>query len=324
MWVEIACDESGYEGEKLIGTTTAVFAHAGLDLDAAAAEDCMRELRERIRSPATEYKANHLLRDKHRRVLVWLLGEQAPLVGHAHVFLLDKAFYVLGKVADLLLAAPQAALGVGLSADGAARQAARVLYGARPALPAGAWSTLLHTGNDLLRVRDRQLTAEPVDRFARALDDLVAVAQDGEAAQVLAAMRAAVGRAVAFRRRLADEPESTGLLDPLLPALVAAVGWWSRDGAPVLVAHDRQTTLSPERVAQLRRDLPALAGLGLVASSGDARVQLADVLAGVIRKIATDELDGAGDAELSALVRPYLHPDAVWSDPRSWAVLTGP
>lgn len=60
--VEIACDESGYEGDKLIGTTTDVFAHASVRLDRAAAAACMRELRERIRSPALEYKAGHVLR----------------------------------------------------------------------------------------------------------------------------------------------------------------------------------------------------------------------------------------------------------------------
>ena len=37
--IEIACDESGYEGEKLIGSTTAVFAHGSVRLDHATAAD---------------------------------------------------------------------------------------------------------------------------------------------------------------------------------------------------------------------------------------------------------------------------------------------
>ena len=72
--LEIACDESGYEGDKLIDTTTDVFAHASVALDVEPAADCMRELRHRIRSPADEYKANHILRQKHREVLRWFLG----------------------------------------------------------------------------------------------------------------------------------------------------------------------------------------------------------------------------------------------------------
>jgi len=59
--VEIACDESGYEGQKLIGTATDVFAHASVRLDSQVAAACMREIRDRVRSPAVEYKANHLL-----------------------------------------------------------------------------------------------------------------------------------------------------------------------------------------------------------------------------------------------------------------------
>jgi hypothetical protein len=65
---EIACDESGYEGEKLIDTTTDVFAHAGVGLDAAAAGAVLRELRTRIRSAAKQYKAGHL-REKNRAAL---------------------------------------------------------------------------------------------------------------------------------------------------------------------------------------------------------------------------------------------------------------
>jgi hypothetical protein len=81
--LEIACDESGYEGDKLIGATTRLFAHASMHLDAEAAADCMQELRNRIRSPATEYKATHVLREKHRAVLGWLLGASGPLLGNA-------------------------------------------------------------------------------------------------------------------------------------------------------------------------------------------------------------------------------------------------
>ena len=100
---EIACDESGYEGEKLIGSTTDVFAHARVRLTHEAAADFMRELHRRIRSPVTEYKANHILRDKHRAVLRWALDPAGPLRGWASAFLIDKAWYVLSRAVDLLV-----------------------------------------------------------------------------------------------------------------------------------------------------------------------------------------------------------------------------
>src|SRR5215211_593808 len=91
--LQIACDESGYEGEKLIGATTDVFAHASVHLPIEAATGFVQELRARILSPASEYKATHLLREKHREVLRWFLGPQGPVHGRAHVFLIDKSFY---------------------------------------------------------------------------------------------------------------------------------------------------------------------------------------------------------------------------------------
>ncbi|MEV4892096.1 hypothetical protein AB0K48_22200, partial [Nonomuraea sp. NPDC055795] len=67
--LEIACDESGAEGENLTAAITDVFAHASVSMEIEAADDVIRVLRDRIRSPATEYKANHLLRGKHHPAL---------------------------------------------------------------------------------------------------------------------------------------------------------------------------------------------------------------------------------------------------------------
>src|SRR5690606_477161 len=100
---EIGCDESGSEGEKLVGGNTDVFAHASVSLSIEAAAACVAEVRDRIRSPATEYKANHLLRDKHRAVLTWLLDPSGPLAGAAYVHLLDKPFFAVLKIVDTVL-----------------------------------------------------------------------------------------------------------------------------------------------------------------------------------------------------------------------------
>jgi 2-polyprenyl-3-methyl-5-hydroxy-6-metoxy-1,4-benzoquinol methylase len=69
---EIACDESGSDGKNLLAGNTDVFAHGSVRLPTDVAAECFRELRHRILSPAEEYKANHLLREKHRAVLEWL------------------------------------------------------------------------------------------------------------------------------------------------------------------------------------------------------------------------------------------------------------
>src|SRR5688572_30532708 len=77
--VEIFCDESGSEGEKLIGGTTDVFAHSSVQVDVDAAAACIEEVRVVARSPATEVKASVVLRERNRRVLEWLLGSAGPL-----------------------------------------------------------------------------------------------------------------------------------------------------------------------------------------------------------------------------------------------------
>ena len=254
--LEIVCDESGYEGEKLVGGVTDVFAHASVRIDEETAAACITELRLRIRSPATMYKANHLLRSKHRSVLLWLLGSDGPLLGNAQVFLVDKTYFLASGLVSFLGARPSLT---------------RFLYdAARRTEDAEAF---LVAANDFLRTtfRDEQLVVSP--------------------------------------------------LDPLLPAIVRAVERWSAGGQPVAIAHDRQTTLSAERVVTLR-STPGFAGLEQVDSFTDQRVQVADFLAGVARKIASDQLKGSDDAEVSAMLRPYLDPASIWIDEPSWTRLT--
>ncbi|MEV4640534.1 hypothetical protein AB0J80_24645 [Actinoplanes sp. NPDC049548] len=282
--VEIACDESGYEGERLVGTTTDVFAHAGVHLPDDVAVECLRELRRRIRSPATEYKANHLLREKHRAVLVWLLGPSSPLFRNAHLFLIDKVRYLLGRLGALVLTE--------------AGELHHLVTGNR----------LLVAANDLLRGKERQDVRGPVDAFFAVLGDGMGAA-------------AARDRALALRLRMKEDP-SLSVLDPLIPALLRAVARWGGDGRPVTILHDRQTMLPAGRVAGLQRTLRedglTLQRVRLAAAESEPRVQLANILAGTVRSIAQEELHGRGDPELTMLAGPYVDPSSIWGDRPSW------
>jgi hypothetical protein len=107
----------------------------------------------------------------------------------------------------------------------------------------------------------------------------------------------------------------TPRLQPLVPALVRAVRHWGADGRPVTLVHDEQQALTPRRIAHVR-DLLERSGDGtgplvdvrLVDSRSDARVQLADLLAGAARRIAENRLDGRPDAELLSMLEPYVDP----------------
>jgi hypothetical protein len=95
-------------------------------------------------------------------------------------------------------------------------------------------------------------------------------------------------------------------LEPMLPALAETVLSWSGGQRQVLVVHDEQSALTADRLTRLQQmlandggpsaagadqaaSLPAgvspLAGLVMVDSRDDPRVQVADLLAGAARRL---------------------------------------
>jgi hypothetical protein len=186
------------------------------------------------------------------------------------------------------------------------------------------WREFLTVAQQLLRVR-RDNGERPADAFFRVVGDLAQEHSGTEAADVLLRLAAARPRAESYRARLDDAPALIPVLNPLLPAIVRTAAHWSAGGHTVTLVHDRQNMLTPERIAWIeeaaRREGVGLGGLRLVDSRLDARVQIADFLAGIARKIASDELGGHGEAPLTALLRPYVGPESVWGDVRSWSRL---
>ncbi|GAB2871842.1 hypothetical protein GCM10027074_44370 [Streptomyces deserti] len=311
-FLEVACDESGSDGENLTGGNTDVFAHASVRLPVASAAASVREVRDRIRSPAEEYKANHLLREKHRAVLEWLLAPDGPIHGHAHVHLVEKSFFVVDRVVALLLG-DEPAQAVGLF------RAGRRTFGAE------AWAGFLAAANQLLRVRNDGEPDAPADAFFGTVDALRRAHARTAAAATLGRLAAGRSRADAYRTGILAGPTLVPVLNPLLPAIIRTAAHWSAGGRPVLLVHDRQNMLTPERIAWIEETARSggivLGGMRLVAARQDPRVQLADFLAGIARKIASDELNGRGDTVLTALLRPYVDPSSVWGDARSWAMI---
>lgn len=296
--LEIACDESGSEGENLVGGETDVFAHAGVRLTPEDARACVGEIRARIGSPAEEYKANHLLRAKHRAVLEWLLDPGGPLAGRGHVHLTDKTFFAVRAAVTLL-------------AEHGTDTMARTLHRAGPAaFGAERWAYFLAAFTSVLRPR-RGVTTSPAEFFALARE-LAAV--PGEAGEIVALLAEGAGRVDGYRVRLATDPALVPVLDPLVPAVIHTVRHFSTGGTPVALVHDEQLALTGERVLQLKATLGhRLAGVRFVDSRSDARVQVADFLAGVARRIASDALNGRGDPRLTTLLESFVDTESVWN-----------
>jgi hypothetical protein len=131
------------------------------------------------------------------------------------------------------------------------------------------------------------------------------------------------------RGRLLHDPKEVPATDLFVPAIMRAVVHWSARVGPVTIVHDEQSALTSRRIAQLQQIVRApesspqcpMSGLRGADSRTDPRVQLADLLAGLARRIASDALEGRGDPELTTLLRPYVDPASIWQDDWSWSAL---
>lgn len=324
MPVEVACDESGSEGEKLVGGTTDVFAHASVCVDAGSAADCITELRGRTRSPATEYKASVVLREQNRSALSWLLGPSGPIHGHAHVHLTEKSFFVVVAIIDLLV-----------DADPDGENMATHLHREGPhAFGRGPWVAFLTAFNDLMRAKSPADVTTCAEMFLRLTDGLRRAGTGNRVGETMDLLWQAEARMASLSARLLDPSRMAPRLEPLLPAIVRAVDHWGDGGRPVSIVHDQQHGLTAERIAYLMQIVNAsrpgpgptpptarLIGLRLVDSRLDPRVQVADLLAGSARRIASDGLNGRGDPELIGLLGPYVDRHSTWGEEHTGALL---
>jgi hypothetical protein len=317
--LEIACDESGFSGGNLVGGHAPVFAHASVRIDGPAAAEVMAGLRRRMDGgPPGELKAGALLRPRHRGLAVELLGPAGPLAGAARVHLVDTVYFALARLADLLggVAVPRGTDSPGR--DPAARRAALVLRVQGPqTYGAQRWRQFLVAAAGLMRTNTRWTPREPVAPFAAELDELLET--PGEVADLLRPMRDRIPAAAAVRAALKADPKLPTLLEPVVPALARAVALWCPPGGTLSVVHDDQSAVTPERVATIA------AGTGLVEvvltdSRTDPRVQVADLLAGIARRVAADVLAGRSgpDDELAGLLRPAVDPESTWAEARGW------
>ncbi len=304
--VEIACDESGFSGSNLRHPDTPVITHASVDLTVDDAAGLIGALRSEFPFSPEELKSGHFLRSAAAGdALAWLL---TALAGRAHVHLVDKEYFLATRIVDLLLAEPSYAAGTRLTQE--QRPAALAMYGARRAA-GDSWGVFLAAFVDLVRTR-RRSSPDPDDvtRFFQARDALVGGTVGAEAEGVLAALTPAHVRAV-LARFWGDDRSIPPPLEPMLPALAETVLFWSRGLQRVLVIHDEQSALTADRLSRLQQALvraaPAgvspLAGLVMVDSRDDPRVQVADLLAGVARRWPATLDDGP--------LQPFLSPTSL-------------
>lgn len=316
--VEIACDESGFSGTNLLHSATPVITHASVDLDVDEAVGLITALRSGFRFSPHEFKSGQFLRGPGAtEALEWFLR---ALSGRASVHLVDKEFFLVTRIVDLLLTEPSYAAGTRLAQDH--RPAALALY--RAGRSAGSdWVAFLAAFVDMVRTKRRHPDHRTVQRFFAARDALARTGLGTPAEAVLDGLNPA--RVWSVVTRLDNDDRSIPPpLEPMLPALAETVLSWSGGQRQVLVVHDEQSALTADRLTRLQQALadhgtppatgadtvgalPAgvspLAGLVMVDSRDDPRVQVADLLAGVARRSPAIRND--------ALLRPLLSPTSL-------------
>lgn len=331
--IEIACDESGSDGENLIESRHRVFSHASTDLTAAEADGIVRDIRRQFRSQGAELKSKDLLKGDGIDQVAELFNEAGPLHGRTHVHLLDKQYFAVGKVVDLLVEEEAYGRGIDIYSNGVARQIASDLFRhGRRALGGENWDKLMSAFVSLIRRAQRKGTKATLEDFYAVVDDVRLRSHRPDVSRALALVWQSRGQAEQY----SDREAVTQLrhLEPIMEALFPTASYWAdHHDRPVRLVHDRQTIITEEATRLLvhiannpHPDIPhavALAGIDQVDSKLDSRVQIADLTAGLGRIAGELALEGSLPANIQSTVRPLIDENSVWDDDPSWIALTG-
>jgi hypothetical protein len=129
----VAADESGWDGEQLYDRADRYLSIGSVAVDDGTAEEIVGQLRRDARlSQPPELKFTHFRDGSRLEVLAGLLGPGGGLASRAHVYLVDKHYFVTGKIIDLLLEEEATARGVNLHEGDRARQIAWTLFNEGP------------------------------------------------------------------------------------------------------------------------------------------------------------------------------------------------
>jgi hypothetical protein len=319
--IEIACDESGFAGGNLVGRGhSTVFAHASVHIEPPTAEELISHLRREIGARGVgEYKSPEILRPRRRPILLWFLGPESPVHGNAYVHLTDTRFFVLARLLDVLLG-EQTVRGIAPPGrDPRTRGMALTLYrSGEQSYGTTRWQQFLVLSANLLRTNSRWVPQDAVRLFYAEVDALAKLPAPADVRQVINLLSGTRTVGEATRASHLDNPKLPPLIEPLLPAMSCAVAHWGVRAQWLSVVHDEQSALTPERIAEIATTFASnhpghrLIDVRLVDSTAEPRVQVADFVAGIARRWASDRLQGQPDAELTALLSPLVDQESVW------------
>jgi hypothetical protein len=192
------------------------------------------------------------------------------------------------------------------------------------------WQEFLTLSANLFRTNNRWLPKKPVETFYAAVESLALASAAANVKEVMGLLGSTRPVAEAVRTSYLENPKLTPLMEPLLPALNHAVHHWGSYAQTLSVVHDEQSALTPERIAEIAtvyatsRPGRQLIEVRRVDSSREPRVQIADFIAGIARRLASDQLQGRADPEVTDLLSPLIDHESVWVDQSESWIRAGP
>jgi len=332
--VQIACDESGSDGENLIEGSSRIFAHGSTDLDAAAASQLIDSIREAVKFKGIELKSTTLLQNASRRAA--LLNNFAPgglLSERAKFLVIDKWYMAAAKVIDLVIEEEAYANGIDIYGTGEAYRMAQTLFQQGPrAFGETRWQKLLRDFVSFVRRKQRSGAKTTEAELIHTIDDLRLKNYRQKVTEIM--QRLWEGRQYLTDYGPDSPAANMGTLEPIIPAVVStAKAWHQVHQIPIEIVHDRQAALTPAAVSNILDVAkvrwpsmgipPPIAKLRQVDSRHDARVQVADLIAGVGAWAASKALAGTLSDQEADIIHPYMMADSMWADEQSWMLLKG-
>ncbi|MFD7854508.1 hypothetical protein ACFV6B_09520 [Streptomyces microflavus] len=246
----VAVDESGWDGDQLHGEQRSRYLSVGsVAISDADAEPIVDEIRSATRLQAPELKFSGVFagpkNGTRRPVLSALLAPGGALHGRASVYLLDKHYFVVGKLIDLFVEEQAHKRGSNFRNAGDARKMARSLFEEGPrALGPGLFGRLLASTVAFTSQKNRDQHYTP-DDFYEVVEEAWARSRRRNVTEALALLRTTRDEAVDYLRS-AHGPEAVipQALEPLIPAVAAVTANWSRKLGRVNMLVDDQRTLS--------------------------------------------------------------------------------
>ncbi|MFG3496819.1 hypothetical protein [Streptomyces sp. NPDC047886] len=339
----VALDESGWDGVQLYGWPRSRYLSIGtVTISDHEAAPIVEEIRTATRLQAAELKFSKAFtgpRNSPRRsVLAGMLEPGGVLHDRASVYLVDKHYFIVGKLIDLFVEEKESKQGRDIRNNDRARQMARGLFAEGPrALGPELFARLLSTtvAFAAMKNHDQRVT---VDDFHDVVEEAWTRSTRRKATEALAILRTTKEEASEYLRD-AHGPDAVlaQSLEPLIPATAAIIANWSRRLGRVNFLLDDQRAMTDTNLDLIEDDARGrthpefrylshgvhLGELVRGSSKEHPSLQLADLVAGAGFAVAErhdGQVNPAGEDLYEAIV-PLIDPAGLIShdDPGRFA-----